>query len=145
MLAVRLLAAAPQARAADDEATTRARSHYEMGLRLFDVRNHDQALIEFQTANELKSRPAALFMMAQCEYLLGRLKDARAHYERYVAESPEGEFIELAKDRIESINKRPSTFVINTVPDDVTVHIAPEGPPGDTPGATIDGQAPNNF
>jgi hypothetical protein len=137
-----LLAVVPvrRARAADD-ATAQARSHYEMGLRLFDVRDHEQALIEFQKANELKSRPAALFMMAQCEYLLGRLKDARAHYERYVADSPDGEFIELAKDRIESIDKRPSTFVINTVPDDVTVHIAPEG----RPGPAIDGQAPNNF
>lgn len=136
-----LLAAASKARAADDEATTRARSHYEMGLRLFDVRDHEQALIEFQKANELKSRPAALFMMAQCEYLLGRLKDARAHYQRYVTESPDGEFIELAKDRIESIDKRPSTFVINTVPDDVSVHITPVG----RAGPAVDGQAPNNF
>jgi hypothetical protein len=141
VVVVALAVAAPRARAADDEATAQARSHYEMGLRLFDVRDHEQALIEFQKANELKSRPAAVFMMAQCEYLLGRLKDARAHYERYVSESPDGEFIELAKDRIESIDKRQSTFVINTVPDGVTVRITPEGKPG----PAVDGLAPNNF
>jgi len=136
-------APASRARAADD-ATAQARSHYEMGLKLFDAREHEQALIEFEAANQLKTRPAALFMMAQCEYLLGRLKEARAHYERYAGENPDGEFVELAKDRIQSIDKRPSTFVINTVPDDVTVRIRREAAAG---AATVDltGQAPNNF
>jgi hypothetical protein len=127
-----------------DDATAQARSHYEMGLKLFDAREHEQALIEFQTANELKPRPAALFMMAQCEYLLGKLKEARAHYERYATENPDGEFVELAKDRIQSIDKRQSTFVINTVPEDVNVRIRSEGPATPTP-ADISGQAPNNF
>jgi hypothetical protein len=133
------------ARAADGavDATADARSHYEVGLRLFDAREHEQALIEFSAANELKPRPAALFMMAQCEYLLGRLKDARAHYERYATENPTGEFVELAKDRVESIDKRPSTFVINTVPDDVTVRIRAAGTP--TVATDVTGQAPNNF
>ncbi|HTA19325.1 MAG TPA: tetratricopeptide repeat protein [Polyangia bacterium] len=137
-----LAALASRASAADD-ATAQARSHYEMGLKLFDARENEQALIEFRAADDLKPRPAALFMMAQCEYLLGRLKDARAHYARYASENPDGEFVELAKDRIQSIDKRPSTFVINTVPDDVTVHIRAEG----TPSVAIDvtGQAPNNF
>jgi hypothetical protein len=138
--AVGTTAAAPAARAADD-ATTRAAAHYDMGVRLFEAREHEQALIEFQQANELKPRPAALFMMAQCEYLLGRLKDARAHYQRYASENPEGEFVTLAKDRIQSIDKRQSTFVINTVPDDVTVRIVPDG----RPGPAVTGQAPNNF
>ena len=44
-------------------------------------------------------------MMAQCEYLLGRLKDARAHYQRYATENPNGEFVELARDRVESIDR----------------------------------------
>jgi hypothetical protein len=136
-------AATCAARAADD-ATAQARSHYEMGLKLFDAREHEQALIEFQSANELKPRPAALFMMAQCEYLLGHLKDARAHYERYATENPTGEFVELAKDRIQSIDQRKSTFVINTVPDDVTVRIRKEGGAG-APGVDLSGQAPNNF
>jgi hypothetical protein len=138
---------APIARAADD-AVAQARSHYEMGLKLFDAREHEQALIEFQRANELKPRPAALFMMAQCEYLLGRLKDARGHYLRYATENPDGEFATLARDRVESIDKRKSTFVVNTVPEDVTVTITPDGelgkPPLPVQPAAI-GQAPNNF
>jgi hypothetical protein len=133
----------PRAVVLNDDATAQARSHYEMGLKLFDAREHEQALIEFKAANELKPRPAALFMMAQCEYLLGRLKDARAHYERYANENPDGEFVELAKDRIESIDKRPSTFVINTVPDDVSVRIRSER--SDAAATDLSGQAPNNF
>jgi len=123
------------------DATSEARQHYETGIQLFDAREHEQALIEFSKANEIKPRPAAVFMMAQCEYLLGRLKDARAHYLAYVTEVPDGEFAALARDRIESIDKRKSTFVINTVPDDVTVTISRIGEP--KPVAA--GQAPNNF
>jgi hypothetical protein len=130
------------ARAADDDATAQARAHYEMGLRLFDAREHDQALIEFDTANELKPRPAAVFMMAQCEYLVGRLKEARTHYQAYVAQSPDGEFVELAKDRIQSIDRRPGTFAINSVPDEVDVRIVSENVPERPP---VTGQAPNNF
>jgi hypothetical protein len=130
------------ARADDDSATAEARSHYEMGLKLFDAREHEQALIEFEKANQLKTRPAALFMMAQCEYLLGRLKDARGHYQRYFEQNPDGEFAALARDRVEAIDKRPSTFVINTVPDDVTVRISPDGQTGVV---VAGGQAPNNF
>jgi hypothetical protein len=130
------------ARAADDDGTAQARAHYEMGLKLFDAREHDQALIEFDTANELKPRPAAVFMMAQCEYLLGRLKEARNHYQAYVAQSPDGEFVELARDRIQSIDKRPGTFAINTVPDQVDVRIVSETTPQNAP---VTGQAPNNF
>ena len=149
VLACLVAVAAPRARAADD-GVAQARSHYEMGLKLFDAREHEQALIEFQRANELKPRPAALFMMAQCEYLLGRLKDARAHYLRYATENPDGEFASLARDRVESIDKRKSTFVVNSVPEDVTVIITDDS--GAKPGAgakaaepVVVGQAPNNF
>jgi hypothetical protein len=141
LLAAAGLLASPAARAADD-ATADARSHYEMGLKLFDAREHEQALIEFSRANEIKPRPAAVFMMAQCEYLLGRLKEARGHYNAYLAESPDGEFVSLARDRIESIDKRRSTLAINSVPDDVTVRISREGEPGQP---VTSGQAPNNF
>jgi hypothetical protein len=140
VVAVLLAGAGRPARA--DDSTAEARQHYETGIQLFDAREHEQALIEFAKANEIKPRPAAVFMMAQCEYLLGRLKDARAHYQAYVTEVPAGEFAGLAHDRIESIDKRRSTFVINTVPDDVTVRISL---PGEGGSVIAGGQAPNNF
>ena len=135
----------PRARQAElrpRDVTAEARQHYETGIQLFDAREHEQALIEFTKANEIKPRPAAVFMMAQCEYLLGRLKGARAHYQAYVTEVPDGEFAALAHDRIESIDNRKSTFVINTVPDDVTVKISKAG---ETGSPVASGQAPNNF
>jgi hypothetical protein len=141
LVAATLVAGAGRPARADD-ATAEARQHYETGIQLFDAREHEQALIEFAKANEIKPRPAAVFMMAQCEYLLGRLKDARAHYQAYVTEVPDGEFAGLAHDRIESIDKRKSTFVINTVPDDVTVQISRVGMLGQP---VAGGQAPNNF
>jgi hypothetical protein len=149
-----------------DEATDKARAHYETGLELFYAREHAQALIEFQRAHEVKPRPATLFMMGQCEYLLGSLRQARDHYEAYLRDSPTGEFVEVAKDRVESINRRPATLVINAVPDQVDVRITPADPDGrlemvapagsrpssPLPGAAlseraavITGQAPNNF
>ena len=140
VMAILLAGAGRPARA--DDGTAEARQHYETGIQLFDAREHEQALIEFAKANEIKPRPAAVFMMAQCEYLLGRLKDARAHYQAYVTEVPAGEFAGLAHDRIESIDKRRSTFVINTVPDDVAVRISR----ADEAGSVVaGGQAPNNF
>src|SRR4029079_16656273 len=82
----------------------------------------------------------------QCEYLLGRLKDARGNYLRYATENPDGEFATLARDRVDSIDKRKSTFVVNTVPEDVTVTISLDGDPKRTPATPVAvGQAPNNF
>lgn len=166
-MALVFLALLHQRPAAADDATDQARKHYETGLELFYAREHAQALVEFQRAHEIKPRPATLFMMAQCEYLLGALPVAREHYESYLRESPGGEFVEVAKDRIESINRRPATLVINCVPDNVDVLVtevqsapppvspvlapAPTPTPPPTPlptpppGVSIQGQAPNNF
>ena len=124
--------------------TAQARSHYEMGLKLFDAREHEQALIEFDTANEIKPRPAALFMMAQCEYLLGRLKDARAHYQRYVDREP-GRRVRRAGPgpRSRASTSARARSSINTVPDDVDGPHLARGRDRAAPVAT--GQAPNNF
>ncbi|HEY7370697.1 MAG TPA: hypothetical protein VIF57_00870 [Polyangia bacterium] len=141
MVLASVAALAAPARAADD-ATAEAKKHYERGLDLFDKLAPAEALVEFTRANELKPRPATLFMMAQCEFLIGRLKEASAHYQRYYEENPNGEFAELARDRVVSISRRPATLVVNTVPEDVTVRIAPAA---DTGTVVVTGQAPNNF
>ena len=150
LLGLSLLAAPPSVRLARaDQATDRARTLYESGLELFYARQHAQALVDFQRAHEVKPRPATLFMMAQCEYLLGSLKEAREHYQSYLTESPSGEFVEVAKDRITSIDRRPATLVINTVPDQADVRITSADPPAPDPKAPpvapVVGQAPNNF
>jgi tetratricopeptide (TPR) repeat protein len=101
----------------------RAKQHYDAGVDLFESGNKEQALIEFQLANESAPKPENVFMIAQCEYHLGRLVEARAHYQAYLAAQGKGELADLARLRIEAINRRPGVFAINTVPDAVDIRI----------------------
>jgi hypothetical protein len=119
-------------------ALERAHRHYQAGVDLFESGNKEQALVEFQLANELSPKRENVFMIAQCEYHLGQLVQARAHYQAYLAEQAQGELADLARLRIEAINRRPGVFAINTVPDAVDVRIEGEG-------KAIVGQAPNEF
>lgn len=120
------------------DARARARQHYESGVSLFESGNKEQALVEFQLANELAPKPENGFMIAQCEYHLGKLVDARAHYQAYLDQQPQGDLADLARLRIAAINRRPGVFAINTVPDDVDVRIEGQG-------QVFTGQAPNDF
>jgi hypothetical protein len=125
-------------------ALERAHKHYESGVALFESGNKEQALVEFQLANEIAPKKENIFMIAQCEYHLGQLVSARTHYEAYLADEEKGELADLARLRIEAINRRPGVFAINTVPDKVEVRIEGEGTAG-TAGTAIVGQAPNEF
>ena len=119
-------------------ALERAHKHYESGVALFESGNKEQALVEFQLANEIAPKKENVFMIAQCEYHLGQLVPARTHYQAFLAEEKQGELADLSRLRIEAINRRPGVFAINTVPDDVEVRIEGEG-------TAIAGQAPNEF
>jgi hypothetical protein len=128
----------PSPRAEESSALERAHKHYESGVSLFEAGNKEQALVEFQLANELAPKKENVFMIAQCEYHLGQLVSARVSYEAYLAEQKQGELADLARLRLEAINRRPGVFAINTVPDNVEVRIEGDG-------ATVVGQAPNEF
>ena len=119
-------------------ALERAHKHYESGVALFEAGNKEQALVEFQLANEIAPKKENVFMIAQCEYHLGQLVPARTHYQAYLAEEKQGELADLSRLRVEAINRRPGVFAINTVPDNVEVRIEGEG-------TAIAGQAPNEF
>jgi hypothetical protein len=130
---------APQAQETQDtNILERAHKHYESGVSLFESGNKEQALVEFQLANEIAPKKENIFMIAQCEYHLGQLVAARTHYEAYLAEEKQGELADLARLRIEAIHRRPGVFAINTVPDAVEVRIEGEG-------TAVTGQAPNEF
>src|SRR5512143_4015200 len=132
-----LLAVPAQAQSVD-HAAAQAHQHYESGVSLFEAGNKEQALVEFQLANEIAPKPENVFMIAQCEYHLGQLLSARTHYKDFLAERAQGEYADLARLRIEAINRRPGVFAINTVPDAVDVRIEGEG-------RVVTGQAPNEF
>lgn len=133
-----LLLQAPASHAQVADTLGRAHQHYQSGVSLFESGNKEQALVEFKLANEIAPKPENVFMIAQCEYHLGKLVDARTHYRAYLAAREQGELADLSRLRIEAINRRPGIFVINTVPDDVDVRIEGDG-------QTITSQAPNEF
>jgi len=133
-----MFVASATARAQDADRATQARQHYEAGVGLFEAGNKEQALVEFQLANELVPKKENLFMVAQCQYHLGFLKEARASYQEFLAQTSSGELADIARLRIDAINRRPSVVVINTVPDQVQVRIEGEG-------QVFTGEAPNEF
>jgi hypothetical protein len=138
LLVVLMLAQGPGGHAEEPTALERAHRHYEAGVSLFESGNKEQALVEFELANEVAPKKENVFMIAQCEYHLGHLVRARTHYHDFLAEQPHGELADLARLRIEAINRRPGVFAINTVPDQVDIRIVGEG-------KFITGQAPNEF
>jgi hypothetical protein len=127
-----------RAQAQEVDRAAQARQHYEAGVSLFEAGNKEQALVEFQLANELSPKKENLFMVAQCQYHLGLLKEARANYQQFLAQTPSGELADIARMRVDAINRRPGVVVINTVPDQVQVRIEGEG-------QIFTGDAPNEF
>ena len=138
LLVCLVLAQGPGGHAEESSVLERAHRHYEAGVSLFESGNKEQALVEFEVANELAPKKENVFMIAQCEYHLGQLVRARVHYQSFLAEQPHGELADLSRLRIEAINRRPGVFAINTVPDQVDIRIVGEG-------KFITGQAPNEF
>jgi PEGA domain. len=126
------------AQAQKDDPAEQARQHYQAGVSLFEAGNKEQALVEFQLAHDLVPKKANLFMIAQCQYHLGLLKEARANYQEFLAQPSSGELADIARMRIEAINHRPGVMAINTAPDQVQVRIEGEG-------QVFLGEAPNEF
>jgi hypothetical protein len=124
--------------AQDADRAAQARQHYQAGVSLFEAGNKEQALVEFELANEFVPKKENLFMIAQCQYHLGLLKQARANYQEFLLQPSGEELANIARLRIEAISRRPGVLVINTVPDQVQVRVEGEG-------QVFSGDAPNEF
>jgi hypothetical protein len=125
----------------DPSPQRRAEEHYRGGLALFQAGNREQALVEFRMANQLFPSHDVVFMIAQCEYHLGRLKSARDNFAAYLAAAPAGPLAETARVRISAIDQRPSVLAITTVPSETKVRIERLGPEP----YLHRGEAPNEF
>jgi hypothetical protein len=106
--------------------------------------NYENALVQYQMAYERVHSPDYLFNMAQCEFVLDRLGDALAHYQQYLQAAGGGDdgdkrrdSIELARKRIETINRREFVVGINASPAGARVRI--DG------AKQVAGFAPSNF
>src|SRR5581483_5940509 len=84
-----VVALAPRVvRAADEDATARARSHFEIGRGYFRLGNYSEALREFTAGYELAPRPQFLVNLGQCHRMLRDYDHARAMFEKFLAEAP---------------------------------------------------------
>lgn len=136
---------------AAESAERQAARHYQEGLKDVDAGNWAMALEHFKLAYKSVPSDDYFFNMAQCEYTLGRLKDALDHYQRFLTandkasprhQRAKAEAVAVARSRVEAINKRPSTFTIGADQDLVDVAIEGVGPDGPT---ITTGQGPNDF
>jgi tetratricopeptide (TPR) repeat protein len=87
-LALTLLTLAALARpaAADaPELTALARKHYEAGRALYSLGKYDQAIVEFEEGYRIAPRPSFLVNIAQSHRQGGRIAEARANYEKFLA------------------------------------------------------------
>lgn len=64
-----------------------ARQHFEEGVRRFDARDYESALIEFHEAYRLKPHPSVRVNIANCYERLGKPVEAVTHYEAYLEEA----------------------------------------------------------
>lgn len=78
-----LLAAEPE------DARDRAREAFAEGQTLYRAGNFAAALSAFQRAEAASPSPAAIYNVARCQERLGRLDEAVASYERYLAAAPD--------------------------------------------------------
>jgi hypothetical protein len=107
--------------------------------------NYENALVQYQMAYERVPSPDYLFNMAQCEFVLDRLGDALTHYQQYLQAADTGDgrdprraaSIDVARKKIETINRREFVVGINTSPAGARVRI--DGP------KQLAGFAPNSF
>jgi len=83
-----------------------AHKHFESGAAYLEQADYDSSLREFQAAYDLSKRPEILINVATVDERLGRLPDAVAALEKYLAEAPADDRAETIKIRIENLKKR---------------------------------------
>ena len=83
VLAVALAGFGPLAQASDNDKAV-ARSHYETGTRLYEIREYDKALVEYKSAYLAQPDPAFLFNIGQCYRKLGQNQEALNFFQEYL-------------------------------------------------------------
>jgi len=68
----------------------RARQHFELGRRYFQVDEYRKAIDEFKSAHIEEADPAFLYNIAECHRRLGESKEALVYYKRFLNLTPPG-------------------------------------------------------
>jgi tetratricopeptide (TPR) repeat protein len=66
-----------------------ARAEFQAGRESFDAGRWEEALTHFEKAYELSPRPMLLYNIAKAQDNLGKLREARATYKRFLAAVPD--------------------------------------------------------
>src|SRR5690348_1588972 len=66
----------------------KARTHFDLGKRYFEVDEYRKAIEEFKAAHVEEAEPAFLYDIAVCYRHLGENKEALVFYRRFLALSP---------------------------------------------------------
>jgi tetratricopeptide (TPR) repeat protein len=121
-LGVALGAALLGASAARGEDADKAREHYSVGLRAFDLGKYDEAISEFEEAYGHKDAPGLLYNIAQAYRLSNRPEEALRYYRTYLERKPDAANRAEAESKIERLaaileeRKARSPAPVQTVP-----------------------------
>jgi tetratricopeptide (TPR) repeat protein len=115
--------------------------HYERGRQLYLEGKFEQALHEFTIGFELVPRPEFLINMGLCNERLGRYREARDLFAKFLAAAPEShrlrpdveELLRKAEAELaahpEPVEKKPAPIVEKPAPPAAVVVAAPPPPP----------------
>src|SRR5437868_15496788 len=98
-----ILAALCAASAVRGEDADKAREHYSIGLRAFDLGKYDEAIPEFEEAYRFKDAPGLLYNIAQAYRLSNRPEEAVRYYRTYLARKPDAANRAEAESKIERL------------------------------------------
>jgi tetratricopeptide (TPR) repeat protein len=102
-LGVALGAALWCASAARGEDADKAREHYGVGLRAFDLGKYDEAISEFEEAYRYKDAPGLLYNIAQAYRLSNRSEEALRYYRTYLERKPDAPNRAEAESKIDRL------------------------------------------
>jgi tetratricopeptide (TPR) repeat protein len=91
------------ATAARGEDAGKAREHYAVGLRAFDLGKYDEAIAEFEAAYRYKDAPGLLYNIAQAYRLSNRPEEAVRYYRTYLERNPDAANRAEAESKIERL------------------------------------------
>lgn len=128
LLAFTLVIAPSRARAADDDATTRARTEFVAATDHVKNARWGEALAAFERSAELRPHPLTTFNIGACERALGRYTRARATLDKALSANEAGgkhelapSFVADAKKWIEDIDRVLVHAKIDVRPPDATL------------------------
>jgi tetratricopeptide (TPR) repeat protein len=109
MAAARSAAAQSAPAPSTEVAEARARAHFQRGQELANQGKYPQAYLEFEAGYRQSRRPLFLFNLGESARAFGDAGRARAAYQRYLEEDPQGPMVEAARRRLTDLGDGPAT------------------------------------